>query len=84
MFARFAALKSLSLNRSQYEEGTHMKLVLTIAGVLMMIAGVIWIGQGLGFVPGGFMYENPTWIYIGGVILAAGLVITYFARSWKK
>ncbi len=61
-----------------------MKLALTIIGVLLLLAGIIWIGQGFGLIPGGFMYENPTWIYVGVATLAAGLVITYFARSWKK
>jgi LPXTG-motif cell wall-anchored protein len=60
-----------------------MKLALTIAGVLMMIAGVIWVGQGLGLVPGGFMYENPTWIYIGAATAIVGAGIIYFVRRRK-
>jgi hypothetical protein len=84
MFARFAALKSLSLNRSQYEGGKRMKLALTIIGVLLLLAGIIWIGQGFGLIPGGFMYENPTWIYIGAGTAIVGAGIIYFARSWKK
>jgi hypothetical protein len=60
-----------------------MKTALTVLGVLMMIAGVIWVGQGLGLVPGGFMYENPTWIYIGAATAVVGAAIIFFARCRK-
>ena len=60
-----------------------MKTALTVLGVLMMIAGVIWVGQGFGLVPGGFMYENPTWIYIGATTAVVGVGIIYFTRRRK-
>jgi hypothetical protein len=60
-----------------------MKLALTIVGVLMLLAGVIWVGQGFGLIPGGFMYENPTWIYIGTATTVVGAGIIYFARCRK-
>jgi hypothetical protein len=47
---------------------------LIIAGVLAL-AGLVWLGQGLGFIPGSFMTGDRTWAVIGaGCILVAGVI----------
>ena len=48
-----------------------------IAAVLVVI-GVVWVAQGLGFVRGsGFMDGDPRWALIGAVLAVGG-----FALGW--
>ena len=43
--------------------------------VLLALAGLVWLGQGLGVLPGGFMSGSSTWAVIGGLCLVAGIAI---------
>lgn len=57
-----------------------MKLTLTIIGALLLLAGLVWIGQGVGLIPGSFMSGDMTWAYIGGAAAVAGTGLIFFAR----
>ena len=46
-----------------------------IIGGLLMVAGAVWIGQGLGIIPGSFMSGDPFWAAAGGVALVVGVVV---------
>ena len=46
-----------------------------IVGVLLVAAGAVWIGQGLGVIPGSFMSGDPFWAAAGGVALVVGVVL---------
>lgn len=54
-----------------------MRMIAVIFGVLIALAGILWALQGVGAIPGSFMSNNPTWIWIGtgtalfGAVLAA-------------
>jgi hypothetical protein len=50
-------------------------LVLLVIGALLVVAGIVWIGQGLGFIPGSFMTGDPFWAAAGGVALVIGVVV---------
>src|SRR2546427_7202676 len=43
-----------------------MRLIAVVFGVLITLAGIVWGLQGLGVIPGSFMSNNPSWIWIGG------------------
>jgi hypothetical protein len=53
-----------------------------IVGVLVLLVGGVFAGQGLGFIPGSFMTGDMKWFWIGsamvlvGVALGAGGVLT--------
>jgi hypothetical protein len=48
---------------------------LTLAFVLIA-AGLVWVGQGTRVLGGGsFMVGDPTWAWIGGACVVAGLVL---------
>jgi hypothetical protein len=57
------------------------RVALLVIGILLFLAGAIFTLQGYGIVgpAGGFMYQNKTWVYLGSVILALGLVVAFVA-----
>ena len=44
-------------------------------GVLVLLAGAVFAGQGLGYIPGSFMTGDMHWFWIGGAMVVAGLAI---------
>jgi hypothetical protein len=58
---------------------------LVIAAVLGLL-GVVWLGQGLGFIPGSFMTGSQFWATVGTVLLvaAAAMVILEARRRPSK
>jgi hypothetical protein len=48
---------------------------LTIVGVILVIAGIIWALQGFGEIGGGFMSGNSVWAVIGPVVAVVGLAL---------
>ncbi|MHB1949641.1 MAG: hypothetical protein ACYCQI_16195 [Gammaproteobacteria bacterium] len=60
-----------------------MKRLLLITGVFAVIIGLLWIGQGLGFInwpSTSFMISQIKWTYYGGCLAVAGLIILWFSR----
>jgi hypothetical protein len=60
-----------------------MQAALTIIGVVLLLMGLVFMGQGSGYFPypaSSFMISESRWIYYGGAIAAAGLVLIVFAR----
>ena len=60
-----------------------MKTLLTLLGVLLLLAGLVWIGQGSGYFPwpaASFMISQVQWVYYGGVTALVGITRTVIAR----
>ena len=60
-----------------------MKIAITILGVLVALAGLIWAAQGAGWFPypkSSFMVDNSRWIYIGLATAAAGVIVAVLAQ----
>jgi hypothetical protein len=53
-----------------------------IVAVLLALAGLVWLGQGLGFIPGSFMTGSTTWAVIGAACLVVAAVIA--ARELRR
>ena len=51
-------------------------VLLALVGVLLMLAGFVFILQGMGIVgpQSSFMFSNPTWIYQGGAVMLIGIL----------
>ena len=59
-----------------------MRIVFVVLGVLILLAGAVWALQGAGFIPGSFMSNDPTWLWIGAITAVLGLgVLTFGIRS---
>jgi hypothetical protein len=59
-----------------------MRIVLIIAGVLAVAMGLLWIGQGMGWIlwpKSSFMLNQPRWSWYGTVQAIAGLAILWAA-----
>lgn len=37
--------------------------------ILFAFTGIVWVGQGIGMIPGSFMTGQPVWAVIGVVLL---------------
>ena len=60
-----------------------MRARMLIAGVLIIV-GLVWIGQGTGIIPGaGFMTNDIKWAIIGAILLVIGAILgwTTFKRQ---
>lgn len=60
-----------------------MKTLLRIIGTLALVTGLLWIGQGTGYVnwpQSSFMISQIQWAYYGAALGAAGLLMIVFAQ----
>ena len=46
-----------------------------VIGALVLLAGAVFAGQGLGFIPGSFMTGDIHWFWIGSGMIVAGLAL---------
>lgn len=58
--------------------------VLIAVGMLMVLAGVIWLLQGLGYIGGSFMSGATLWAVIGPIVALAGLVLIGIALRGRR
>ncbi len=49
-----------------------MRVAATGLGVLLVLAGIIWLLQGLNVLPGSFMTGQSFWAFVGAVCLVLG------------
>lgn len=52
-----------------------MRTGLAIVGGLILLAGAVFAGQGLGFIPGSYMTGDIKWFWIGSAMVVVGLAI---------
>ncbi len=59
-----------------------MRTLLTVIGIVLLIAGLVFMGQGSGYFPypaDSFMIDQTRWIYYGAGIAIVGLLILAYA-----
>ena len=52
-----------------------MRNGLAIVGALILLAGAVFAGQGLGYIPGSYMTGDVKWFWIGSAMVVVGLVM---------
>jgi uncharacterized membrane protein len=60
-----------------------MKSLLTFIGFLLLAMGLLWVGQGAGYIrwpAESFMISQFQWVYYGGAAAAVGLIMIVAAR----
>ena len=48
--------------------------------VLFAVIGVIWVGQGIGVIPGSFMTSDLRWAVAGAVMLLIAAALVWSSR----
>jgi hypothetical protein len=61
--------------RSRPVTSRAARIVIVVVGALAVLAGCVWIGQGLGLIPGSVMTGDRTWFYIGLALVAVGVIL---------
>lgn len=62
-----------------------MKGLLTTIGVILLLSGLVFMGQGSRYFPypaKSFMIGAPQWIYYGGGIAVVGVLLLVIAWRW--
>jgi hypothetical protein len=63
-----------------------VKTALLVVGILAILVGVIWIGQGTGYFPypaESFMINEMPWAYRGAVLAIIGLIAAMVSRRMR-
>jgi hypothetical protein len=63
--------------------GANMRLVALILGIAALLMGLLWIGQGEGFVrwpASSFMIDQRPWVTRGAILAVIGLVLVAASR----
>ncbi|MFZ2998042.1 hypothetical protein [Sphingobium sp.] len=60
-----------------------MRVLLQIVGVLIILMGLLWVGQGASLIhwpQSSFMLDQRPWIWRGALLAVVGVVLILFAR----
>ena len=57
-----------------------MQRVRLSTAVALVLVGAIFVGQGLGYIPGSFMSGDPFWAWVGVGSIAIGAYLAWDAR----
>ena len=52
-----------------------MRTGLAVVGALVLLAGAVFAGQGLGRIPGSFMTGDIKWFWIGSAMVVVGVAL---------
>ena len=55
--------------------GRSRNRLLTGLGLVAVLIGLLWVGQGLNLIPGSFMTGDPKWFVIGAVVTLVGVLL---------
>ena len=48
--------------------------------IVLLLVGLVWIGQGAGLIPGSFMTGSSFWLEVGVVLVVLAAAIAWTAR----
>ena len=57
-----------------------MRMPMTIAGVLLVLMGGVWILQGINVLPGSFMTGQTKWAVYGTITAVIGIALIVLSR----
>ena len=57
-----------------------MSLLRYLVAAVLALVGLVWIGQGLGFIGGSVMSAQPIWAVIGAILVVAGAALAWRTR----
>jgi hypothetical protein len=51
-----------------------------VLALVLALGGLVWLGQGLGIIPGSFMSGSLFWAAVGAALLALAAVVVVLER----
>ena len=57
-----------------------MRIALNVLGVLCLLAGCVWILQGINILPGSFMTGQTKWAIYGALLAVVGIALLVSGR----
>ncbi len=51
------------------------RIALIVVGVIALLTGAVWAGQGLNLIPGSVMTGDRTWLYVGVIVGVVGIIL---------
>ncbi len=60
------------------------RIVLIVVGAVALVVGGVWIGQGANLIPGSFMTGSRTWLTVGLIVAAAGVVLIWLGARRRR
>ncbi|HTK80640.1 MAG TPA: hypothetical protein VL286_09405 [Rhizomicrobium sp.] len=60
-----------------------MKALLVVIGIIAILIGLLWIGQGTGYVMwprSSFMLQQTQWTWYGAALAVLGLILVLWSR----
>jgi hypothetical protein len=61
-----------------------VKILLTILGAFLILAGGVWFLQGINVLPGSVMTGQIKWAIYGGIAIAIGIGVILFAQRRRS
>lgn len=64
-----------------------MRTLFLIVGILAVLMGLLWVGQGTGIVrwpASSFMVDQSPWIWRGALLALVGLVLIWRAQRCRR
>ena len=61
-----------------------MRALFVALGVVMVLVGVLWTGQGLGYIGGSAMSGQEVWAIIGPLVAGLGVGLVVVARRQQS
>ena len=55
-----------------------------VIGVILVVIGAVWFGQGIGAIGGSFMTGAPEWAVIGAICVFIGAMLLLGARRARQ
>lgn len=57
-----------------------MRPLPALLGLVLVLVGLVWTGQGLGWIGGSFMTGQALWALLGPLVATAGVVVLLRSR----
>jgi len=61
-----------------------MRVSRLVIAVVLGLLGLVWLGQGLGYLPGSFMSGSQFWATVGTVLLVAAAAVVILEVRRKR
>ena len=61
-----------------------MRIILSVVGLLFILAGGVWFLQGINVLPGSSMTGQTQWAINGAVAIAVGIALLFLANRGGK